>query len=298
MGFQFAQVTPVKLIGLRDIFLIPAGIPGLIAPQEQNANPARIEGIEHTIGPAFMLYAQFAHIREAGALQRIRVGPLEVRALLLQKPDTVVDAVLLLGVECVPPTAELVGELNLPLYVEIMDWSAYFVKGAGWVRGLPPFAKYAKDGAPTFVGSQGCATRPSLDALTQKRGNIPRALGNGHNLDELILKAVENQVCAHRPEEDGISGKILALVTHSGVSGQFVKSVEELVDPAVGGCNVVLGDVLPDLVQVQIGAGAEDVRVHAMRLRRSLDFCSNRARAASGLTRSPRSKEANLAPSS
>jgi hypothetical protein len=84
-----------------------------------------------------MLNAQLAHIREAGTLQRIRVGPLEVGALLLQKPYGKVDAVLLLGGESVPPSTELVGELNVPRHVEIMDWSAYFVKGAVWVRGLP-----------------------------------------------------------------------------------------------------------------------------------------------------------------
>jgi hypothetical protein len=55
----------------------------------------------------------------------------------LQKPYRIVDAVLLLGVECIPPTGEFVGELDIPLHVEIMDWSAYFVKRAGWVSGLP-----------------------------------------------------------------------------------------------------------------------------------------------------------------
>jgi hypothetical protein len=49
------------------------------------------------------------------------VGPLEIRALLLQKPDTVVDAVLLIGGESVSPIAKLVGELDLPLHAQIMD---------------------------------------------------------------------------------------------------------------------------------------------------------------------------------
>ena len=114
-------MTPVDFIGLRNKVLIPAGIPGLIAAQKQDANPARIKGIEHAIGTAFMLNAQLAHIREAGTLQRIRVGPLEIRALLLQKPDTVVDAVLLIGGESVSPIAKLVGELDLPLHAQIMD---------------------------------------------------------------------------------------------------------------------------------------------------------------------------------
>jgi len=78
-----------------------------------------------------MLYAQLAQIREAGTLQRIRVGSLEVRALFLQEPYRVVDAVLLADGESVRPSAELAGELNVPLQVEIMDWSAYIVKRAG-----------------------------------------------------------------------------------------------------------------------------------------------------------------------
>src|ERR1035437_5146738 len=124
-------MPPVEFIGLGDRFLVPAWIPGLIAAQKQNANPARIEGVEHAIGTAFMLDAQLAHIREAGTFQRIRVGPLEVGDMLLQKPYGIVDAVLLLGVERIPPGAELVGELDIPLHLQIMDWSAYFVKGAG-----------------------------------------------------------------------------------------------------------------------------------------------------------------------
>jgi hypothetical protein len=124
-------VSPIDFIGLGDRFLVPAWISGLIATQEQNANPARIEGVEYAIGTALMLYAQLAQIREAGTLQRIRVGSLEVRALLLQEPYRVVDAVLLADGESVRPSAELAGELNVPLQVEIMDWSAYIVKRAG-----------------------------------------------------------------------------------------------------------------------------------------------------------------------
>ena len=91
-----------------------------------------------------MLYAQLAHIREAGTLQRIRVGPLEVRALPLQEPYRVVDAVLLVGGERVPPSAELAGKLNVPLHLQIMDWSAYFVKERD--GGLPGLK--ARPGAP------------------------------------------------------------------------------------------------------------------------------------------------------
>jgi hypothetical protein len=59
------------------------------------------------------------------------VRPFKVGALLLQKPYGIVDAVLLLGGEGIPPTTELAGELNVPLHAQIMDWNAYFVKGTG-----------------------------------------------------------------------------------------------------------------------------------------------------------------------
>jgi hypothetical protein len=49
------------------------------------------------------------------------VGALEVWALLLQEPYAKVDAVLLFGVEAVPPNEELVGKLDLPFHDVIMD---------------------------------------------------------------------------------------------------------------------------------------------------------------------------------
>jgi hypothetical protein len=61
---------------------------------------------------------------------------------------------LLLGVERIPPGAELVGELGIPLHLQIMDWSAYFVKGADWGSWTPTLAKnkyVARMGYPILV---------------------------------------------------------------------------------------------------------------------------------------------------
>jgi hypothetical protein len=95
-----------------------------------------------------------------------------------------------------------------------------------------------------------------MAALAQKRGNISRALSYGHNLNELALNTIDNKVRAYRPKQDGVSGEIIQLVPHSGVPGQLIEGVEESPDPAVGGCDIVLGNVLKDFVQVQFCASA------------------------------------------
>jgi hypothetical protein len=61
-----------------------------------------------------MLATQFTHIRKPGAtVNRIGVRPLEMNALLFQKPDGKIHAFLLIGVERVPPLLEFLGELDL-----------------------------------------------------------------------------------------------------------------------------------------------------------------------------------------
>lgn len=135
-----------------------------------------------------------------------------------------------------------------------------------------------------------------LDALTQKRRNIPRALRYSHNLDEIFLSAIEYQVSANGPEENRIQGQVISLMPYARASRQRVEGVKELSDPAIRCANVVKGDILPYLVLVQRCAGAENVLFHALSFLRSRDFCSSRCRAASGFTYSPRSKEVSLAP--
>ena len=61
-----------------------------------------------------MLNAQLAHIGELRVLDCVHVGPLEIGSKLLQKPHTMVDAVLLIGIESVSPNEELVGKLYPP----------------------------------------------------------------------------------------------------------------------------------------------------------------------------------------
>jgi hypothetical protein len=70
------------------------------------------------------------------------------------------------------------------------------------------------------------------------------------------LDAVENQVCIEGPEKDGIVGNVLSLVADSWISRDSLKGIEEFPNPALGSVNVVVSDVFPNLVQVQLRAGA------------------------------------------
>jgi hypothetical protein len=86
-----------------------------------------------------------------------------------------------------------------------------------------------------------------LGALTQKRGNIPRTLGHSHNFDELVLDAIENQVRAYRPEKDRVFSEVFSLVPHRRGSCKRSEGVKEFANPSVGGVDVVVGDVFPNL---------------------------------------------------
>jgi len=85
-------------------------------------------------------------------------------------------------------------------------------------------------------------------------------------------------------------------VSNAGIPGNRLESVEEFSDPTIRGFDVVLGNVFPNLVEVQLGRSAENVLAHALSFLRSRDFCSKRCRAASGEPCSPRSSEARRAP--
>jgi hypothetical protein len=84
-------------------------------------------------------------------------------------------------------------------------------------------------------------------ALAQERGNIPRPLGYGDNFDEVDLDAIDNQVRAYRPEEDWIFSEVFSFVSHTRSSGKRGECVKELADPSVGGVDVVVSDVFPNL---------------------------------------------------
>jgi hypothetical protein len=83
LRFDFPQALRKERIGFRYLILRTSGRCQLIATEEKNAQPARIEGIQDAIGAAFVLHTQFAHVRKGRALTRIRIGTCQTRTGLL-----------------------------------------------------------------------------------------------------------------------------------------------------------------------------------------------------------------------
>jgi hypothetical protein len=53
-------------------------------------------------------------------------------------------------------------------------------------------------------------------AVVQESGNIACALGYSHNLDGLGRGAIDDEVSAHRPEQNRVSGQVLAPMAYAG----------------------------------------------------------------------------------
>jgi hypothetical protein len=123
-------------------------------------------------------------------------------------------------------------------------------------------------------------------------------LGYSHDFNLPAMFAIDDKVGGYGPKQDFVIGEVLACMAHSGIASQSLERVKELVNPAIRRVNIVLGDVLPNLIEIEIGAFAEDTLAHAMSLLRSADFRRKRWRAASGLTNFPWSTDASRMPSS
>ena len=74
--------------------------------------------------------------------------------------------------------------------------------------------------------------------------------------------------------------------------------IEQLSDSPVSGVDIIRSDVFPNLVEIELDSGAENVAAHARGFRRCSDLRCNRERVAIGSTTSPRSRAARRRPSS
>ena len=106
----------------------------------------------------------------------------------------------------------------------------------------------------------------------QEGRDVAGAARHRHDFDRQTLGSVDDQIRANGPEPNRIPGEVLASVTHSRSSPQRLEGIEESPYPAVGGVDVVRGDVFPDVVKVQLRFGAENVAAQARFFRRSSDL--------------------------
>ena len=106
------------------------------------------------------------------------------------------------------------------------------------------------DGRDDLRGVQVLKTRKrrgtnqhSRNSSAQERWNIPRPLSHSDNLDRFAVATVDNEIRAHRPEQNRERRQIFPHVTHARHPSQSFKLVEELSDPAIGSVYAVHGNV-------------------------------------------------------
>jgi hypothetical protein len=96
--------------------------------------------------------------------------------------------------------------------------------------------------------------------MREYRGNP----ASPNDLDGVAFGAVNDEVRADGPEQNRERGKVFAPVTHAGSAREGFKRIEQLPDPPGGG-HCVRSNVLPDIVQIEVGIDAEDLAAHACR---------------------------------
>jgi len=112
---QHCNVLVIEPVRQRHELLVPAIVAGLVPADQQNRCSARIECVEHTVRTAAVLHAQLAHVRVPRARDAGAVRMPELRSALLEEPHKGPDRFLPGFRQTVPPRAELVRVLDVPL---------------------------------------------------------------------------------------------------------------------------------------------------------------------------------------
>lgn len=81
-------------IGDRDVYLVPAGVAGLVPPEQEDGSSYRVEGEQDSPRFARDLDAEFFHITEPGALDAVNVRTPEARAEHLKQAAYEAESVL------------------------------------------------------------------------------------------------------------------------------------------------------------------------------------------------------------
>jgi hypothetical protein len=124
---QFFEVPIVQPVCDGDENLIPAGIPGLVSPDEQQGVSIRVESIENPVGTALVLNAEFPHMgvpahKDLGAMRRT-----EGHSHDLQQADNGIYADLFFLAQTVPPRFEFGGVEHVN-HTRIIAYEEYSVK--------------------------------------------------------------------------------------------------------------------------------------------------------------------------
>ncbi len=68
------------------------------------------------------------------------------------------------------------------------------------------------------------------------------------------MSAIDDQVGTQREEQHGIVCEVLPLVADARCPSDGLKSVEQFTYSSICGVDVVLGNILPDIVQIELAS--------------------------------------------
>jgi hypothetical protein len=88
----------------------------------------------------------------------------------------------------------------------------------------------------------------------QERGDVTSTLRYGYYLNRQPDGPIDDKISAYREEEYRMVSKVFALVTDTRCTPDSLKRIEQFSYPAISGVDVVFGDVLPDVFQIQVGS--------------------------------------------
>ncbi|PIB42884.1 hypothetical protein AOA59_18670 [Pseudomonas sp. 2822-15] len=125
---QCLQMDVVHIFGQGHMHLVPPGVCGFIAADQQDGAAPGIKCIQHSIRPAGMLDPQFPQVAMPGTLDITGVGEAQPRPEKPQQIDAGRYRDLLLCAQLIPPLCEFIRVFNVPAHAN-MPSKEYKLKG-------------------------------------------------------------------------------------------------------------------------------------------------------------------------
>src|SRR5262249_50671627 len=113
---QTSQVPAKPFVGDGKMPLVPACIAPLVAADQEDRRTVEIEGEEDSPRITAELHPQFLHVGEGRTLQRIDIGPAELRPMLSQQIGMGDDLIPQIGIQAHQPCGEIFIEQYVPFH--------------------------------------------------------------------------------------------------------------------------------------------------------------------------------------
>ncbi|PIB63760.1 hypothetical protein AOA62_16310 [Pseudomonas sp. 2995-3] len=116
---QCLQMDVVHIFGQGHMHLVPPGVCGFIAADQQDSAAPGIKCIQHSIGPAGVPDPQFPQVAMPGTLDITGMGEAQARP---EKPQQIYaggHGDLLLCAQFIPPFCEFIRVFNVPIHANM-----------------------------------------------------------------------------------------------------------------------------------------------------------------------------------